>query len=223
MTGTMAQANTYSYDNAGHRQSYDILLPAVLKILAAEKVHRIFDLGCGAGTFDQILVDKGFDVIGVDPSESGITLGQQAYPSLKIHLGSAYDDLAKTYGTYPSVLSLEVVEHLYDPHRWAKTAYDLIEDGGVLIVSTPYHGWLKNVAIAASGKFDSHVHPLNTHGHIKFWSIKTLNALLLQAGFHSAAFTRVGRIPPLACSILALARKGRKEHGQSSPTSRFTP
>jgi 2-polyprenyl-3-methyl-5-hydroxy-6-metoxy-1,4-benzoquinol methylase len=35
------------------------------------------------------------------------------------------------------VLSLEVIEHLYDPHAFAYRAFELLEDGGSLIMSTP--------------------------------------------------------------------------------------
>jgi len=44
-------------------------------------------------------------------------------------------------------------------------------------------------------------------GHIKFWSRNTLHQLLSEAGFERIDSMRVGRIPPLAKSIIALARK----------------
>jgi 2-polyprenyl-6-hydroxyphenyl methylase/3-demethylubiquinone-9 3-methyltransferase len=95
-----------------------------------------------------------------------------------------------------------VVERVYDPFLWARTAFRLIEPGGVLIARTPYHGWLKNVLIAATGKLDAHVHPLRTHGHIKLWSINTLRKLLERMGFGPIRFARVGRVPQLACSMI---------------------
>jgi len=44
-------------------------------------------------------------------------------------------------------------------------------------------------------------------GHIKFWSVKTLACLLKGAGFKDISFLRVGRIPSLAKSMIAIARK----------------
>jgi fructose-1,6-bisphosphatase/inositol monophosphatase family enzyme len=75
-------------------------------------------------------------------------------------------------------------------------------------VSTPYHGYWKNLALALAGKLDNHFTALWDHGHIKFWSIATLRHLLQEAGFQSIAFHRVGRIPLLAKSMIAVARKG---------------
>ena len=102
---------------------------------------------------------------------------------------------------------MEVVEHVYAPRQFAKRVYDLLEPGGVAVISTPYHGYLKNLAIALLDKSDWHHTALWDHGDIKFWSIKTLGQLLAEAGFAEIKFLRVGRIPVLAKSMIAVARK----------------
>lgn len=79
--------------------------------------------------------------------------------------------------------------------------------GGAAILSTPYHGYWKNLAMALSGKMDAHFTALWDHGHIKFWSINTLTALLEEAGLRDLHFERVGRFPALAKSMIAVARK----------------
>jgi 2-polyprenyl-6-hydroxyphenyl methylase/3-demethylubiquinone-9 3-methyltransferase len=168
---------------------------------------RIFDLGCGNGAVADVLKNAGYEVVGVDPSEEAIDFAAKAYPATQIFLGSAYDDLAGKFGTFPVVISLEVVEHLYYPKKFAATLFSLVEPGGLAVVSTPYNGYAKNLAIAALGGFDRHATALWDHGHIKFWSIKTLGELLRGAGFRNVEFSRVGRIPPLAKSMIAVARR----------------
>jgi 2-polyprenyl-6-hydroxyphenyl methylase/3-demethylubiquinone-9 3-methyltransferase len=74
-------------------------------------------------------------------------------------------------------------------------------------VSTPYNGYLKNLAIALFNKFDAHHSPLWDHGHIKVWSVATLTRLLEEVGFGAIQFRRVGRIPTLAKSMIAIAKK----------------
>jgi 2-polyprenyl-3-methyl-5-hydroxy-6-metoxy-1,4-benzoquinol methylase len=170
---------------------------------------RAFDLGCGNGATAHMLSSLGFVVTGVDPSQSGIELARKAYPTCRFEIGSAYDDLAVGYGTFPLVVSLEVIEHCYDPRRFAHTLFDLVEPGGTAIVSTPYHGYLKNLALAISGNLDTHFTVLWDGGHIKFFSIQTLRQLLSEVGFEDIRFIRVGRIPPLAKSMIAVARKSR--------------
>ena len=121
--------------------------------------------------------------------------------------GSCYDDLKAKYGCFPVILSLEVVEHVYYPRKFARCLFDLCEDGGRAIISTPCHGYLKNLALAVTGKLDAHFTALWDHGHIKFWSRRTLTSLLQAAGFRRIDFVLVGRIPPFAKSMIAIAHR----------------
>ena len=204
----------YAYSDAELSHTFEYLYPAVSRVLAGVKFgegnRRIFELGCGNGSFANELSRLGFEVSGVDASEQGIQLAKRNFPHLrKLELGSAYDDLAGRYGRYPVAISLEVVEHVYYPRKYAATLFSLLEDGGVAIVSTPYHGYWKNLALAVSGRLDAHFTALWDHGHIKFWSVRTLRALLAEAGFVDIEFLRAGRIPPLAKSMIAIARRPR--------------
>jgi len=168
---------------------------------------KVFEIGCGSGATAKFLSSLGFEVIGIDPSTSGIKIANAAYPELKLFQGSAYDDLAKQYGKFPFVVSLEVIEHTFYPRKFVETLYELLEDQGVGIISTPYHGYWKNLALAVTGKLDAHFTVLWDGGHIKFFSEKTLRSLLEDAGFRKISFIRVGRIPPLAKSLIAIVEK----------------
>jgi 2-polyprenyl-6-hydroxyphenyl methylase/3-demethylubiquinone-9 3-methyltransferase len=199
----------YGYADAGLNESHGYLLPAVLNLLdeqSRDKPKRVFELGCGNGSVARQLSRRGYDVTGVDPSIEGINHAHTAYPDLKLQRGSAYDDLAAQYGTFPFVLSLEVVEHLYSPRNYANNLHALLEPGGLAIISTPYHGYIKNLVMALTGTLDQHFTALWDHGHIKFWSQKTLSILLREAGFTQIEFSRVGRIPVLAKSMIAIAK-----------------
>lgn len=196
------QSSELSWDNA-------YLWQPVEKILLSKKsnVNRLFDLGCGNGASANAASKLGFDVVGVDTSESGIHAATESFPQVKFAIGSAYDDLASEYGNFPIVMSLEVVEHCFEPRKYVRTIYDLLEQDGVAIISTPYHGYWKNLAIAVLGKCDDHWTALWDGGHIKFWSQATLSELLSESGFSSVEFIRVGRIPCLAKSMIAIAKK----------------
>ncbi len=205
------QTCSYSYGDAEPSHTADYLWPHVFEILEEEITgdRRVFDLGCGNGALAAALEERSYDVTGVDPSEAGIREAKEAYPGLDVHVGSAYDDLEAQYGSFPAVVSLEVVEHVYYPRKYAACVYDLLErGGGVAVLSTPYHGYLKNLAMALLGKIGTtHYSPLWTHGHIKIWSPSTLHQLLEETGFRDIQFRRVGRIPPLAKSMIAIAKK----------------
>ena len=204
----------YKYSNANNSHAHAYLLPTLMHELAAIQrrlgnTPRLFDLGCGNGSVGAQLAEHGWSVTGVDPSSEGIKQAREAYPHLRFDEGSAYDQLATKYGQFSVVISLEVVEHVYAPRDYAKTLFNLVEPGGTAIVSTPYHGYFKNLALAVTGKMDRHFTALWDHGHIKFWSIPTLTALLTEVGFQDIRFHRVGRVPALAKSMIAVAEKPR--------------
>ena len=88
---------------------------------------------------------------------------------------------------FRTVISMEVIEHLHSPRTFAAFVRSILEanGGGRFILTTPYHGYLKNLSIALAGKADRHYSALWEGGHIKFWSRRTLAILLREAGFRN--------------------------------------
>ena len=101
---------------------HEYVLPAVSRNLndQAIKEKRVFDLGCGNGSVAAWLATQGYSVVGVDPSETGIAVAKRSFPSLNLNVGSSYDPLHEIYGTFPAVVSLEVIEYVYAPRSFAK-------------------------------------------------------------------------------------------------------
>jgi 2-polyprenyl-6-hydroxyphenyl methylase/3-demethylubiquinone-9 3-methyltransferase len=195
------------YDVSGPTHANDYLWPTLKRAVAARHLQsrRAFDLGCGNGGTCKMLASVGFDAVGVDTDPSAVKVAQSN--GIKAQVGSAYDDLAATYGTFPLVVSLEVIEHCIYPRAFARTFLSLIAPGGMGFLSTPYHGYLKNLGLAVTGKMESHFTALWEGGHVKFFSINTLRRLLNEAGATELRFIRVGRIPALAKSIVAIIHK----------------
>lgn len=170
---------------------------------------RVFELGCGNGIAAQRMRSRGFAVTAVDPSVSGIEMAKAVHRGIDFHIGTTDDPLAARFGQHAVVVSIEVIEHCFSPRRFADCAFELLEPGGRLILTTPYHGYLKNLVLAATGKLDTHFTALWEGGHIKFFSIPSITALLTEAGFEDLRAQRVGRIAPLAKSMVVSARRPR--------------
>ncbi len=186
-----------------HTSKY--LYEPVFNEIRSRRIQRAFELGCGNGAFARWLAEKGVDIVGVDPSHEGIAIAKEAGPSMTMDVGSAYEDLRARFGQFPAVISLEVIEHVFYPRRFAKCVAELLEPGGVALLTTPFHGYWKNLAMAVCGRLDSHFTALWDGGHIKFWSRKTLTVLLEEQGLRVKQIIGLGRIPPLAKSMLAIA------------------
>lgn len=204
------KTDTYVYTSPEANPSSDYLWKPILKILQNQSIvsiEKIFEIGCGNGATANMLSKNGYVVTGIDTSQSGIKIANRKYPEIRLIYGSVYDELVSLYGTFPAVISLEVIEHLYSPRHFVKNVFNLLDDGGIGIISTPYHGYWKNLTMAISGKLDGHYTALWDGGHIKFWSMKTLRTLLEEAGFNDITFVTVGRIPVLAKSMIAIVKK----------------
>ena len=203
--GKKAMEYAYSNDDPSHTDCY--LHPSLQRFLADCRPSRLFEVGCGNGSTAAWMKSLGVEVTAIDASESGIAQAKAHNAGIRFEVGSAYDDLATEYGHYPVVVSLEVIEHLYNPRLFASRVFDLLSPGGVAYISTPYHGYLKNLALALAGRMDAHFTALWDGGHIKFWSTATLSKLLHESGFVDLRFQRIGRVPVLAKSLVAIAKK----------------
>jgi 2-polyprenyl-3-methyl-5-hydroxy-6-metoxy-1,4-benzoquinol methylase len=192
----------YSAEKADRADAY-LWSPVLRELSSLPAGSRLLDAGCGNGFFAKQLHDKGFDVVGLDSEDSGITHARRLCPDVRFEVASVYDDFASLFGRhFDAVVSLEVIEHLVDPRTFVARVQESLRPNGKFILSTPYHGYLKNLVIALCGRFDAHVDPLWVGGHVKFWSRKTLTALLNEQGFHVDSFVGAGRLPGLWKSMI---------------------
>ena len=201
----------YRYSSSEPTFTNSYLWPELLRIVRrqAPSPTTIFELGCGNGATARMLAKDGYSVTGVDPSRSGIEIaGKFASSELHFEVGSSSEDLACRFGTFPVVASLEVIEHCASPREFMRAFTSVLDPGGVGIISTPYHGYVKNLAVIALGRFDHHFDPLWEGGHLKFFTVNKLRQLFSEFGFKSQAFYRVGRVPFLAKSVIAVIRRG---------------
>ncbi|MFO0755041.1 MAG: class I SAM-dependent methyltransferase [Byssovorax sp.] len=201
----------YGWRSAEMNHSHAYLLPPVTRRLDALgcRTARVVDLGCGNGYVTAKLHALGHDVVGIDAAPDGIAIAREAYPELRFEVASVYDDdLATIVGTdVDIVVCLEVIEHLYAPKKLLEQAYRILRPGGAILLSTPYHGYLKNLALSVMNGWDRHFSVGWEGGHIKFFSEKTLGEMAREVGFRSVRFEGVGRAPLLWKSMILHAEK----------------
>jgi|Wag4MinimDraft_19_1082662.scaffolds.fasta_scaffold01588_2 2-polyprenyl-3-methyl-5-hydroxy-6-metoxy-1,4-benzoquinol methylase len=200
----------YGWKASTPPDSQDYLSPLLLSILQNEPPGRILDLGCGNGALCRLLNSQGIDVVGMEPDADGVCIAREQLPSISFYQIGVDDDpcsITAVEGLFDAVVSTEVIEHLYSPHLLPSFARCSLKPGGLLIVTTPYHGYLKNIFLSLAGKWDHHHTALWHGGHIKFWSRATLTKLLETNGFVVERFHGVGRLPWLWKSMILVARR----------------
>ena len=200
----------YEYKHAEQPHWNRYLVPPIMRLAGEIRPGmRVLDIGCGNGYIASLFLGHGCRVVGVDPSESGIRHARSAYPEARFEIDIATPDLRERLGEEPFdlVISAEVAEHVYDADAWAQSASNALQPGGRFVVTTPYHGYIKNIVIAASGRWDHHHTSLRTGEHIKFWSRRTMAALLERNGFRVAGFLGAGRAAYLWKSMVMAAER----------------
>lgn len=211
----MSLVENYGWMSETGPHSCEYLVPAVIAQLAKLKPASVLDLGSGNGALCRALVHRGYHVVGVEPDADGVAVARKAAPGIPFYQLAVGDSPSPLVSDYPQgfdvVVSTEVIEHLYLPRELPRFARSVLRPGGRLLLTTPYHGYLKNLALSAANKWDTHLDPLWDGGHIKFWSPRTLRELLHGEGFQVEAVHGVGRVPPLWKSMLVQAQAVRDE------------
>ena len=201
---TNEQSN-YGWSTPDSSLHHNYNLPKILNLLP-KGVQTILDAGCGNGYVAGYLANQGYEVVGIDVSTDGIGIARKKYSNCRFEICSVYDDLSEIVDHVDMVISSEVIEHLYYPQRFVNNMWSIIRLGGYILLTTPYHGYIKNLALSVFNQWDKH-HTSNLEGgHIKFFSERTLKNLLIVEGFDEIAFNNTGRMPWLWKSILCIAK-----------------
>ena len=204
----MSDYKDYGYQAATMTHNFGYMLQPLLSLLDKSKNTCILDLGCGNGFLVNYLISQGYNAYGTDASEKGIIIAKQTNPDRFFVQDLSTGKLPLELQTlnFDTIISTEVIEHLYDPAGFVEQCKDILGDKGTLILSTPYHGYLKNVMLGLFNKWDTHLDPLWLGGHIKMWSRATLSKLLTNGGFTVTNFKGTGRLPYFWKSMLIEAK-----------------
>jgi 2-polyprenyl-3-methyl-5-hydroxy-6-metoxy-1,4-benzoquinol methylase len=201
-------AQRYGWNDNQQSCSQAYLEPAVLSICDGLKPASVLDIGTGNGSLLPLWLRQGWRVSAMEPDAEGFEISQRVAGADVRQLGVG-DDLPQEWReAFDVAISLEVVEHLFNPHHLVETAHAVLKPGGYAIISTPYHGYLKNLALALFDKWDFHHHPERVGGHIKFWSKRNLRSLFEgNKAFRAVDFRGAGRAPYLWNSMIWVFQK----------------
>ena len=209
----MADQDVVSYGWTNDRKGFCYVILPVMKIMRRYFPNtnevRVLDVGSGNGDLCGELNRAGYCVTGMEVDDAGCALARKRFPGISFHQLGVYDDpdIVKNNGLFDCVVSTEVIEHLFRPQFLPRFASSVLRKNGILIISTPYHGYFKNLIWSLFNHWDVHHAALWDGGHIKFFSRRTLTELLVSMGFEVIEFKGVRRLPLLWSSMILVAIK----------------
>jgi SAM-dependent methyltransferase len=164
----------------------------------------VLDAGCGNGEISFFLVELGYKVTGVDVSSAAVQGAKAAVPESHFAVASLEKGLPFAEGKFSAVWCSEILEHLFDVHAALAELNRVLVQNGLLVLTVPYHGLVKNLTIALIC-FERHYNPYVSH--IRFFTRKSLSFCLGYAGFTVVLCGGIGRRWPYWMSHFVVARK----------------
>lgn len=146
---------------------------------------KLLDVGCGVGALVAVARKKGWDAVGMDPSEKAKELSKKV---LDMEIINSYlADSCFDPESFDVVVLLAVLEHAFDPLSIMEQVGKILKPGGRVIFSTPN---LDNLPYHLMGNKEEYSWFVKEH--INHFTIKTHRTLLEKAGFHNTEFLMSG-------------------------------
>jgi SAM-dependent methyltransferase len=106
-------------------------------ILRFKKSGTALDIGCGSGNFLRAMRKAGFEVYGIEPSETGSAYAREVH-GVETFRGTVEEYLdAQGRYRFDVVSILNVIEHVKDPRKVLQGLRLLMREGAVLAVVVP--------------------------------------------------------------------------------------
>lgn len=147
-----------------------------------EKSSAVLDLGCGTGYLIPHLNRAGIDVTGADLSPQSVSEANRQHGDLPHFKGAhTVDELIEMDRRFDAIISVEVIEHLYDEQLAGllDTAKRLGKPGAYVIFTTPNDEDLEQSYVYCP---ESDV-VFHRWQHVRSWSAASLSAELKSQGF----------------------------------------
>lgn len=185
---------------------FELKWPTLSAFIPREKGMDILDFGCGKGEIVGAMreLNPGSKYSGVDVSATAIDYASKKYPDVAFRKIEDGGRLPFADNSFDFIFTSEVIEHVYDTENAFREMARVLRPGGQLLLTTPYHGFVKNIILALVG-FDKHFNP--TGAHVRFFSKKTLARCLSAVALLPVKWGYYGRFYPVSHSIFVIAEK----------------
>jgi len=162
--------------------------------------RRLLEIGANVGLFLSVAEEHGWEARGVEPSSWAVEEGRRRF-GVNLRQGTI-ESLDEPESGADVVAMFDVLEHLVDPVAALKALRPLLDDEGLLVLSTVNAAGLH--ARVRKGSW-----PWFIRSHLFYFTPSTLDAMLRAAGFHMVEWTVV----PRTFHLSYIAHRAGPSHG----------
>jgi 2-polyprenyl-3-methyl-5-hydroxy-6-metoxy-1,4-benzoquinol methylase len=159
----------------------------ILKWLGEGRGRRILDVGAADGIVSRRLTERGWRVTGVEGDAALAQAGARwCERMLTANLNREIPEVA---GPFDAILYGDVLEHLVDPLRVLVELDRALVPDGFVVISVPNIAHLYIRLLLLVGRFDYIDRGILDDSHLRFFTQRSLRALLADAGLTVERFT----------------------------------
>jgi len=158
---------------------YSDELSVLKKLTKNKKPLRVLDIGAGIGKVMLTLEKEGYDVYGIEASETfyKTAIDKMDINSEKLHCGMI-EDAEYPVSHFDFINLGAVLEHLYNPDKILKKLMKWLKPGGLIFVSVPSSRWLMaklmNFLYSLQGlDYVSNLSPMHQPYHLYEFGLKS--------------------------------------------------
>jgi SAM-dependent methyltransferase len=179
------------------RENFADLAREVIECLPLSPGTFVVDIGSNDGTLLQNFHERGFRILGVEPSLTATIAQEQGIPTLMTFFNTAaVDEVLRDHGQAQLITAANVFAHIPGIHGIVEEILRLLAPGGVFVSESHYL-----LDLLRTLQYDTIYHE-----HLRYYSLHSLKHLLES---HGLSIFSVKRIPTHGGSIRVYASASR--------------
>jgi|TARA_B100000767_G_C19628747_1_gene477291 2-polyprenyl-3-methyl-5-hydroxy-6-metoxy-1,4-benzoquinol methylase len=144
----------------------------------------LLDVGCNIGAGAEAGRQLGFKALGIDIDEDAINKANNLF-RLTDYKFISLEKIRSTNEKFGAIYCSEVIEHLSELSTFVKCLYDVLEEDGILYITTPDIG---HYSLRNNYKKISQWDSIRPPEHLMYFNKKSLSLLLKSSGFKKVRF-----------------------------------
>lgn len=163
--------------------------------LVPVRARSILELGCSTGATARVLAQRQpLRLVGVDNDPAFTEEARGVFDQV---LEADLNDPSwadSVDGPFDCIIAADVLEHLVDPWTTVRAAVALLDEDGCVILSIPNVRHLHNVVGLLLGKWPYRDRGLHDSTHLRFFTLREIEALCAAAGLRPESVHRKPRL-----------------------------